>query len=70
MGEFDYINRYYQLSLRKGTRCTFDDSGVLRPGRVVSADGAHINIRFDHAPRKTVGPFHPTWNMTYPEAAA
>ncbi len=62
MSEFDYINRTYGLSLKRGTPCIYGE----RPGRVVGSLGAHINIRFDDAPTKTVGPFHPTWEMRYP----
>lgn len=67
MSAFDYINRNYGLSLRRGSRCVYTGDGRRREGTVASADGAYINIRFDDAPKKVAGPFHPTWELEYPE---
>lgn len=64
---FAYVNHTYGLSLKRGTRCIYTGGGKPREGYVVSASGAHINIRFDDAPKRVDGPFHPTWELTYPE---
>lgn len=71
MGEFDYINRTYGLSLRQGTRCVYTGhrDGKPRYGTVAEADGQYIRVRFDDAHGIAAGPFHPTWEMTYPEQA-
>ena len=70
MSEFAYINRSYGLAIKRGTRVEYtgDPKRGVRLGKVTSADGAHINIRFDDA-RQTEGPFHPTWELRYPDAA-
>ena len=65
MGEFNYVNRTYGLSLKRGSRCIYTGDGRPREGTVTSTDGAYINIRFDDAPRKVAGPFHPTWEMQH-----
>lgn len=65
MRSFDYINSTYGLSIKRGSRVTYTGDGRSRHGTVTSADGAHINVRFDDAPRKTVGPLHPTWEMQH-----
>lgn len=63
MNEFRYINDMYGLSLKRGARVEYtgDPLGPKR-GSVTSADGAHINVRFD-GDKKPRGPFHPTWEM-------
>ena len=66
--QFDYVNNYYGLNLRRGTPVTYTDmEGVKQSGRVTSSSGAHIYIRFDGSD-KVEGPFHPTWNLKYGEA--
>lgn len=65
MSQFDYINRTYGLSLKRGSRCSYRG----RPGTVVSSLGAHLNVRFDDDPDRSQGPFHPTWEMVYPPPA-
>lgn len=66
MSTFDYINRTYGLSLKRGTRFVYTgDVGSLPwTGTVVSAEGHYINVRFDGF-AKVVGPFHPTWELRY-----
>ena len=60
-GQFDYINRNYGLSLKRGSRVEYTGNKALgaQQGKVTSAAGAHINICFDGS-TKSVGPFHPT----------
>ena len=65
---FAYVNDAYGLRLKRGTRCVYTGGSTPRHGTVVSAAGAHINVRFDDAPKRVVGPFHPTWEMTYPNS--
>lgn len=64
MGEFDYINRAYNLSLGRGSHVEYtgDRKAGPRHGVVTSATGAHINVRFD-GEKRAIGPFHPTWEM-------
>jgi hypothetical protein len=72
MSGFDYINKHYGLQLSRGSRVAYSgDTLRLTPryGEVARADGAHIYIRFDDAPSKVVGPFHPTWEMEQLEPA-
>lgn len=78
-GEFDYVNRHYGLKLQRGAAVLQTSTG--RRGTVASANGHYINIRWDGCPhverpegcgcgqaRAAFGPFHPTDNLTYPEA--
>ena len=62
--QFDYINRTYAVSLGRGSRVEYtgDKKSGPRQGVVTSAEGAHINVRFD-GDSKATGPFHPTWEM-------
>jgi hypothetical protein len=65
-GQFNYINGHYGLSIKRGSRVEYTGDPIKGPqlGAVASADGAHINIRFDET-GKVVGPFHPTWALRY-----
>lgn len=62
---FDYINRYYGLSLTKNCRVVQSSTG--KTGQVAKGDGQYIRIRWDGAKRAD-GPYHPTDDLTYPEA--
>ncbi len=64
MGSFDYINRTYGLTLKRGSRVEYTGSRITGPkrGAVTSAKGQYINVRFD-GEAKSDGPFHPTWEM-------
>ncbi len=62
MNSFDYINRTYGLSLRRGSLVEYTGGDTAVRGRVTSASGAHIYVRFDGNAKPT-GPFHPTWEM-------
>jgi hypothetical protein len=64
MSDFDYINRTYGLSLKRGSRIEYTGNprSPAKLGSVTSADGHYINIRFDGEPKAT-GPFHPTWEL-------
>lgn len=63
MTQFEYINRTYGLSLRRGSPVEYTgDKANPRRGVVTSAAGAHINVRFVGDERSR-GPFHPTWEM-------
>lgn len=69
MSDFGYLNRSYGLNLKRGTRFEYtgDPAKGAQQGVVVSADGAHVRLRFD-SQTKVVGPFHPTWELRYLEA--
>jgi hypothetical protein len=71
MTDFAYINRTYNLSVKRGSRVEYtgDPTKGPRQGSVTSAAGAHLNIRFD-GDTKSVGPFHPTWELRYLESEA
>lgn len=61
--QFDYINRYYGLSVRRGTMLKFRG----RPCVVTSADGAHLRVRpLDGLGKKRLL-LHPTWEVEYVE---
>ena len=61
-GEFDYINRYYGLSLKK--YCPVESK--TRHGQVVKGDGNYIFIQWDGETGPS-GPYHPTSDLTYPK---
>ena len=64
---FDYINKSYGLSVKRGTRCTYTGEGKPQHGSVTSSSRGYVNIRFDGDENST-GPFHPTWELTYETA--
>jgi hypothetical protein len=62
MSEFDYINKTYDLSLKKNVPVENKDG--MR-GQVVRARGQYIYIQWDGYPEPK-GPYHPTSDLTYP----
>ena len=64
--QFAYINNYYALDLKKNRSVIKADGDR---GIVTKADGAHIYIQWENEP-KPKGPYHPTWDLTYPEAGS
>lgn len=70
MGEigFDYINRHYGLSIKRGSRCIYDAGARARHGTVIATKGSYVRVRFDDAPEKRPSTLHPTWKMRYPAA--
>ena len=63
IGAFDYVNRAYGLSLKRGSRVEYTaNPSAPQQGTVTSASGQYINVRFD-GDAKARGPFHPTWEM-------
>lgn len=68
-GEFDYINRAYGLSLTKN--CAVVQPSTGRRGQVAGAHAGaqhYVDIRWD-GNRFASGPFHPTSDLEYPDAA-
>lgn len=61
--QFAYINRYYGLSVKKGTRCVYTYRGERKEGTVTGTSSAHLMIRLDGA--KHAMPHHPTENLEY-----
>ena len=66
MSGFDYINRTYGLSVKRGTRVRYtgDDAARKAGGRlgtVTDTDGAHLRIRMDGDSFSQ--PYHPTWEL-------
>jgi hypothetical protein len=65
---FDFLNKSYGLNIKRGTRCTYTGEGDAKHGSVTSAQGGYVRIRFD-GDKRSMGPFHPTWQLTYKEQA-
>jgi len=63
MSQFDYINNYYGLNVKRGSVVRFSCRGEKKMGSVLSSNGAHIFIRTEDGDR--VGPCHPTWEIEY-----
>jgi hypothetical protein len=66
MSGFDYINRTYGLSVKRGTRVRYTGSHAAkalggRYGTVTSADGQYLMIQLDGT--KASLPYHPTWEL-------
>jgi len=65
MSQFDYINRTYDLSLKRGSRVEYTGyKEGPKQGIATSAAGNYFNVRFD-GETASVGPFHPTWEMRH-----
>jgi len=67
--EFAHINRTYGLKLQRNAAVCQVSTG--RRGQVASTHPGHghyIDIRWDGA-KFAHGPFHPTDDLTYPEAS-
>lgn len=62
---FEYVNRYYGLTLRKHSPVIETRTG--KRGQVVKGDGAHIHIQWDGSD-KPRGPYHPTDGLQYPQS--
>lgn len=66
MSQFDYINRTYGLSVKRGSRVRYtgDPAGRVAGGElgtVTGVQGAHLMIRLDgHTGSQ---PYHPTWEL-------
>ena len=58
--QFDYINKYYGLSVRRGTMLKFEGQLCI----VTSARGAHLRVKpyYEQKKRFTI---HPTWEVEY-----
>lgn len=56
----EYVRRTYGVPAKRGGRVTVDG----QPGRIVSFPGAHLGVRLDAQPNRTVRA-HPTWRVTY-----
>lgn len=54
-----YIRDYYRVPVKRGIRVCVNG----KPGRITSARGAHIMVRFDD--KKYSIPCHPTWCVEY-----
>ena len=61
--QFEYVNTYYQLNLKKHTP-VIDKDG--KRGQVVKAKGQYIYIQWD-GEDKPKGPYHPTSELKYPD---
>lgn len=62
---FDYVRKYYGVPAKRGGRVEYTGDGKAEFGTIVSANGAHLNIRLDGV--KHTMPFHPTWRLRYLE---
>jgi hypothetical protein len=62
MSGFDYINRTYGLSVKRGSRVRYTGGKqVERFGTVTGTEGAHLRICMDGD--KYAQPYHPTWEL-------
>ena len=66
MSQFEYINRTYSLSVKRGSRVRYTGDCVARReggklGTVRSVNGAHLMIQMDG--EGFVQPYHPTWEL-------
>ena len=61
MGAFNYINRAYGLTMKRGTRVRYTGGEEPRLGTVTHADGAYLRIRMDDC--RFSQPYHPTWEL-------
>lgn len=66
MIDFEYINRTYGLSVKRGSRVRYTGDCVGRRGggklgTVRSVDGAYLMIRMDG--ESFVQRYHPTWEL-------
>jgi hypothetical protein len=59
MSNFDYVRKTYGVPAARGVRVRMEG----RSGVITSAQGAHINVRFDGSTNPV--PCHPTWEMFY-----
>jgi hypothetical protein len=59
----DYIRKTYDVPVKRGARVEYTGGKEPQLGTVISASGAHVNIRLDGA--KHAMPFHPTWEIRY-----
>ncbi len=61
VSQFDYINKTYNLKVKRGMKVTVDGNH----GKVTSAKGPYINVKFDHLGIHKPRPCHPTWRVEY-----
>ena len=66
--EFEWINRTYQLNVRKGTRVVYDGWEDPRKGTVVGADNGYLKVALDGD--DLPGRYHPTWQLKIIEEKA
>jgi hypothetical protein len=60
---FDYIRDYYQVPARLRGRVRYEGRG----GTIIGAKGQYLRVQLDD--ETTPGTFHPTWHLTYTDAA-
>jgi len=60
MNSFDYVNGYYGLNLKKGTKAKYDGRDCV----VTRARGQYIFLRFAEN-KKEDGPYHPIDKIEY-----
>lgn len=64
-----YIRNTYGVPAFRGTPIVYYPTGNPKDGgkrgRITSADGAYLRIRFDGENKTHPGRFHPDWNIIY-----
>lgn len=63
----EYISKAYGVPAKRGGRVEYTGDGKPVLGTIVSASGAHLNIRLDG--QKYHFPYHPTWKLRYLDAS-
>lgn len=66
MGQFDYINLTYGLSVKRGSRVRYTGSAAAKSaggllGTVTGSMGAYLKVQLDG--QKSSQPYHPTWEL-------
>lgn len=66
MSQFDYINRTYGLSVKRGSRVRYTGDAVARKaggklGTITGVEGAYLKIRIEGDSFSQ--PYHPTWEL-------
>ncbi len=62
--ELEYLATCYQVPATIGQPITYKG----RPGKIVGAHGMYLKLQFDGQAQPDAGNYHPTWEMTYPDA--
>jgi len=61
---FEYINKYYGLSLKRGMSCNY----MNRCGKVTGVRGCYVLIKLNGDKKSKA--YHPTWMLEYDEKSS
>lgn len=61
---FDYINKTYNLSVKKGSKVIYQEGTPEQAeGEITGVEGAYLLIKM--AGKKIAQPYHPTWALKH-----